>query len=123
MNCSKCGVEIATGDDYTHYGRTFCEDCYLFTIEPPRTCDVSAVSAAKHHRAMSGQTGTEGMREIHKKIHQYLLDNGKATKEEICAQFDLTVMEMEREIATMRHCELIKGKREDNIIYIVPFDS
>ena len=123
MNCSKCGVAISPGEDYTRYGRIFCEDCYLFTIEPPRTCDVSAVNAAKHHRAMAGETGTQGMREIHKKIHHYLTTHGQATKEDICREFGLSTMEMEREIATMRHCELIKGKRENGIIYIVPFDA
>ena len=36
--------------------------------------------------------------------------------------FNLAEPELQRQLATLRHCELIKGTKEDGQIYLVPFD-
>lgn len=122
MKCSKCGIEIQKGDEYSYLNQTLCEDCYIYALEPPRTCDVAAVHSAKSHRESAGQTGSEGMTDLQKKIISFVTDKGKATREEVCQEFGLTPRELEKQTAIMRHCELLKGRKIENVIYLVPFD-
>ncbi len=36
-------------------------------------------------------------------------------------KFNLTEPEMKTQLAVLRHCELVKGRKEGNKIYLVPF--
>lgn len=36
--------------------------------------------------------------------------------------FDLAGHELQRQLAILRHCDLVKGSKEDGRIYLVPFD-
>ena len=55
-------------------------------------------------------------------IYEFVSNNGKVTREEILANFDMKETELQMHLATLRHCELVKGLREGNSIYLVPFD-
>ena len=122
MECARCKQTVPEGESYNYYGKTLCEDCYIQAIEPPRTCDVAAVHAAKTHREMFGQTGTEGLTEQQKNIFEYVKKQNKATKPELISTFGLSALELERLIAVLRHCELIRARKIENEIYIIPFD-
>lgn len=123
MKCARCQDPVPDGESYDFYGQTLCEDCYIGAIEPPRTCDVAAVHSAKKHRAMAGQTGTEGLTELQKDIYNYIKKQGKVTKPELAAKFKLPEWELDKQFAVLRHCELIKGRKEENKIYLVPFEA
>lgn len=118
MICEKCRVEIPVGDEMKLHGKIVCEDCYVAGVQPPKTCDVAAVHSAKMHRQMSGQTGTEGLTDMQKEIYDYVKEKGQATREELAEHFALPWSEMERQFAVLRHCELLKGKKEGNKVYI-----
>ena len=122
MECAQCKQTVPEGESYNYYGKILCEDCYIQAIEPPRTCDVAAVHAAKTHRELFGQTGTEGLTEQQKNIYDYVKKNDKATKPELISTFGLSVSELDRLVSVLRHCELIKARKIENEIYIVPFD-
>ena len=122
MECQKCKQQIPEGESCNYYGKVLCEECYIQETEPLRTCDVAAVHSAKTHRAMFGQTGTDGLTEQQKNIYEYIIKQGKATKQELCDQFGLTSMDMDKQMAILRHCELLKGRKIDNEIFIVPFN-
>lgn len=122
MECARCNQTIPEGESYERYGKTLCEDCYIIAIEPPRTCDVAAVHAAKTHREMLGQTGAEGLTEQQKNIYEYIKKNGKATKPELISTFGMSSAELDRLIAVLRHCELIKARKMEDEVFIVPFD-
>jgi len=122
MECARCKQTVPEGDSYNYYGKILCEDCYIQAIEPPRTCDVAAVHAAKTHREMFGQTGTEGLTEQQKDIVEYVNKQNKATKPELISTFGLSAPELDRLIAVLRHCELIKARKIETEVYIVPFD-
>lgn len=122
MECARCKQAIPEGESYDRHGKILCEDCYILEIEPPRTCDVAAVHAAKTHREMYGQTGTEGLTEQQKIIFEYVKKHNQATKPELISTFDMSAPELDRLIAVLRHCELIKARKIENEIYIVPFD-
>lgn len=123
MNCAKCNDAIPAGEECSYLGKTICEDCYIMTVSPARTCDVAAVQSATKHREAMGQSGTDGLTELQKKMVYFITEKGKATKAEIASEFTLKPWELDKQFAVLRHCEVLKAKKEDNMIYIVPFDA
>lgn len=119
MICDRCKEEIAAGDDsFEHYGKTLCEDCYFGAIQPPRSCDPAAVSSATSTRALLGQSGTQGLTPLQKRIYEFIKEKDKVTREEILAGFELPPWELEKQVAILRHCELVRGFKEDDKIYL-----
>jgi DNA-directed RNA polymerase subunit RPC12/RpoP len=45
--CEKCGREIEEQQKYEHLGRSYCEDCYMDILSPPKACDPWAVYSAR----------------------------------------------------------------------------
>ena len=121
MKCEVCQEEMSLDDKYEHYGKTMCEDCYIVALHRPRTCDPAAVSSAVHTRRMLGQTGTQGMTDLQKKIYDYIKEKGKAEAEELMQVFSLSPLDLEKQFTVMRHCELLKGLKEGNKIYVTTF--
>jgi len=122
IKCNRCGREISTESSYQHLGETLCEDCYIDIRYPAKACDPWAVYSATRSRESAGLKGIEGLTEQQKKIYELVKNNGKVTREEILAKFNLKAIELQTHLATLRHCELVKGRKEGNRIYLVPFD-
>ena len=119
MLCEKCGMEISEKEEVFRYaGRNYCEDCYLEAISVPKACDPMAVRSARLTRERLGQTGTEGLLPVQKNIYNYLHEHAKATKEQLAQLFKLEPKELEKHLAILRHCELVKGRKEGNTIYM-----
>lgn len=118
MICARCEDEIPDGEQCEHMGQILCEDCYIEAIEPPRTCDVTAVYSAKLARKMAGQEGTEGLTELQKDIYEFIKDEGPVTHEQIMRKFSLAKWQLEKKFATLRHCELVRGFRENGTIFV-----
>lgn len=116
--CEKCKAEIPEGDEMKLHGKIVCEDCFVAGVQPPKTCDVAAVHSAKMHRQMAGQTGTEGLTELQKNIYEFVKYKGKVTKDELVEHFELPLTEIERQFSVLRHCELLKGTKEGQNIYL-----
>jgi len=121
MKCQRCNREISLDQGYTHAGETLCEDCYINIRYPVKACDPWAVYIATHSREQSGLKGTEGLTDLQKAIYEFIKAGGKATREELRKRFGLSETEMQTQMAVLRHCELIKGHREGDKIYLVPF--
>lgn len=105
------------------HGKVVCEDCYIDSVSVPKTCDVAAVYSAKKARAAAGHTGTEGLTDLQKKIVEYVVREGKATREQLAAVFSLTAQELQTQLAVLRHCELLRAAKIDGNVYVVPMDS
>ncbi len=123
VECGRCGAMTPTEDIYHHRGKDLCEDCYMGAMQAPKTCDVAAVHMAKKHRQGSGQSGTEGLLEIQRKIYEFVKANGRATRDQIMAEFNIPDWELDKQVAVLRHCELIKGRKEADGIYLVLFET
>jgi len=123
VECARCGSKTAKEDIYHYRGQDLCEDCYMGAMQPPKTCDVAATHLAKKHRQTAGQTGTEGLLEIQRKIYEYIKEQGRATREQIMEEFAIPEWELEKQVAVLRHCELIKGRKDEGKIYLVLFDQ
>ncbi len=118
MNCQHCDDKISEEEQYIHMGKILCEDCYIQVIEPPRTCDVTAVYSAKMSRKLAGHVGTEGLTQLQKDIYNFIKEKGRATRAEISEKFKLNERQLENNFATLRHCELVSGFKENNQVYV-----
>jgi len=121
MKCNRCGREVKEGDSYTHFGETLCEDCYLDMRLGVKGCDPWAVHSATRLRESSGLAGAEGLNELQKAIYELVKSKGKVTREEVMEILSLSESEMRIQLAILRHCELVKGHKEDGKVYLIPF--
>ncbi len=122
MKCNRCGHEVSTESSYQHLGETLCEDYYIDIKYPAKACDPWAVYSAMRSRESVGLKGTEGLSELQQAIYEFVKEKGKVTREEILANFNMKETELQTHLATLRHCELLKGRKEDNSVYLVTFN-
>ena len=122
VKCNRWGREGPAENSYQHIGETLCEDCYIDIRYPVKACDPWAVYSATRARESGGLEGTEGLTEQQRKIYEFVKRKRKATREEILAKFNLKATELQTHLATLRHCELVKGRKEGSCVYLVPFD-
>ena len=122
VKCNRCGREVPAENSYQHLGETLCEDCYIDIRYPAKACDPWAVYSATRSRESAGLVGTEALTELQKKIYEFVKAKEKATREEILAKFNIKEMELQTNLATLRHCELVKGRKEGSRVYVIPFD-
>ncbi len=83
---------------------------------------LSQKQSLKKHRQAAGQSGTEGLLDIQKKIHDFIKENGKVTRRQVMDEFSIPEWELDKQVAVLRHCELVKGKKEADGVYLVLFD-
>lgn len=121
MNCERCGREYPEDDLIEEAGIQICENCYISAHQKIKVCDPWAVRSKKIHRERAGLAGAEGLTAVQKEIYDFIVSGGGATREEIAKEFDLPHEELENQFAILRHCELVKGQKRDDGVYIVPF--
>ena len=107
MNCDKCGVVITEGDQRDHYDRTLCEDCYMDALSPTRTCDPWAVHSAK---SLGQQSGGFILTAVQEKILNILRETGGVEFKSLKDQLGIFSIELERDIAALRHMEKVRGE-------------
>jgi predicted HTH transcriptional regulator len=98
-----------------------CEDCYLDIRFEVKACDPWAVYSATRSRESASLKGAEGLTELQKEIYALVKRKGKVTREEVIEELNLSEQEMQTQLATLRHCELVKGHKEGVKVYLVPF--
>ena len=122
VKCDRCGRELSVDDSYQYLGKALCEDCYIDIRYPAKACDPWAVYSATRSREALGLRGSAGLTELQQAIYDFIRGRGKVTREQIIENLGLTDAELQRQLATLRHCELVKGHKEGKSIYVVPFD-
>jgi hypothetical protein len=121
MKCQRCQREITEDESFTYLGETLCDDCYIDIRSSAKACDPWAVYSATRSRESMGLKGAEGLTPLQQAIYTFIKNKGKATGEEIITKFNISQHELQNQIATLRHCELVKGKKEGDRVYLVPF--
>jgi len=122
VKCNRCGREIPDSEKYEYHGQTLCEDCYIDRQFPAKACDPWAVYSATRSRQHSGFKNAEGLTDLQKAIYAFVKSSGRVTKDELLKNFNLTDSELQAQLATLRHCELLKGFKEEGRTYAIPFD-
>lgn len=119
IKCQNCGKTISEEEVFATDGKTLCEDCYIDVGHRIRVCDPWGERSKKIFRKSHGLEGTEGLTDLQKAIYEYIEKKGKATRAELMENFSLPAAEMENQFAILRHCQLLKGKKEGDTVYLV----
>lgn len=119
IKCQNCGKEIPEDEVYATEGKTLCEDCYIDVGHRIRVCDPWGERSKRVFRESHGLGGTDGLTDLQKEIYEFIKSRGKATRQELMENFNLPMTELENQFAIMRHCQLLKGKREGDQVYLV----
>ena len=117
MQCDRCHADIEAGEEKEHLGQTLCEDCYMDILSPPRTCDPWAVYSAKSFEKQSG--GVLTLTPVQTEILSILNDTGGVEPQTLLEHLNeqITFSELEREFATLRHMEKVRGEKRGDKIY------
>jgi hypothetical protein len=121
MKCQICGCEISEENSYLFKGAILCEDCHMEETHPVQTCDPKAVYSAKVLGQADKASGKDSLDDLQKALYKFVTEKGKVTLQEICAELDLSPVRAQNQLAILRHLELVKGKKEADNTYIVPF--
>ena len=121
MKCQRCQRDIPEDETYRYLGETLCDDCYIDAMSPAKPCDPWAVYSATRTRESYGLKGVEGLTPFQKEIYEFINNKGKATAVEVMTNFHITQRELESVVATLRHCELVRGQKDGDKVYLVPF--
>ena len=113
MECEKCGDRIQDGDHRELHGQTLCEDCYMDALSPPRACDPWAVHSAKSFIKEAAREPELTTRQT--QILDILRETGGVDVKTLLERLQIKLSELEREIASLRHMEKVRGElREGN---------
>ena len=119
VKCQDCGREVPEDDCLISQGKTLCEDCYMDIGQRIKVCDPWGERSKLVFRETHGLIGTEGLTDLQKGIYEFIKARGKVTKEELTEKFGLKPSVLENEFAILRHCQLLKAKKENDRIYLV----
>jgi len=108
MKCDRCKEDIEEGEERELHGQTLCEDCYIDTLSPAKACDPWAVYTAKSFSNADGSNFE--LTEIQSKILQILKETGGTDPETIVERLQMKPSDLEREVATLRHMEKLRGE-------------
>ena len=108
MRCDQCREPISDGEKREHQGRVLCEDCYIDALTPAKACDPWAVYSAKSFANEAG-AGTQ-LTDTQLKILQILKETGGVEPGIIVDRLQIKPADLDREIATLRHMEKIRGE-------------
>ena len=121
MKCDRCGKEIPAGDEMEHYGETLCEECYMRALSPARACDPWAVRSAQTLSQLDNSYSN--LSETQTKILQILTETGGAALEVVAQKLEMSLVELEREFAALRHMEKVRGQMRDGQKIICLWES
>ena len=113
MKCGRCGNPINDDEStYRHGGQDLCEDCYLDAASAPRACDPWAVHTAKSAIDLGGGAGPV-LSDVQSGILAALGEENGVEPDVLAGRVGLKLSELERELATLRHMEKIRGALRD----------
>lgn len=111
MNCGNCGIELDPEDVYQRSGMDLCEDCYIDAASALKACDPWAAHIAKS-RLVSGDGGPV-LSDAQQSILTSLKEEEGIEPEVLAERVGMEVSELEREFATLRHMEKVRGALRD----------
>lgn len=121
ITCESCGTSVVGEDDrFILNGKTLCEDCYIEEANPVTVCNPWSVMSANSQKEIAGLS-IQKLTEIQNSIYSFIKENQKVTMKQLCLQFNRSEVQIQNQLAVLRHLELIKGKMEENKRFIVLF--
>ncbi len=111
LQCEKCKINIAEGEDRHHLGQILCEDCYMEKLSPAKACEPWAVYSAKSF--VNNQDYESQLTPLQKEILALVRKEGPTEPGKILARLQINETDLEREVATLRHMEKLRGELKE----------
>jgi len=118
MKCHQCQTEIDSEEAKEHRDGFLCEDCYMDALSPPKGCDPWAVYSAKSLEQLIG--GGVTLTSIQTEIIRILERTGGLEAPALLRELpgNLTMAQLQREFATLRHMEKVRGEKREGKVFI-----
>jgi hypothetical protein len=118
QTCTKCDAALEPGESREHVGQVLCEDCYLDALSHVKTCDPWAVHTAK---SLKDLPGGHHVTPVQQQLYDLVKERREVPILEAAAHLGLTEDELRREFAPLRHMEMLRGCKKDNLILLTLF--
>jgi hypothetical protein len=120
MQCERCKAVIKDGEEKDLYGQVLCEECYMDILSPVKACDPWAVYSAK---TFAEKHGSElQLNQVQGKILEFLRKEGPTEMDKLSDRLQIGMKNLERELATLRHMEKVRGELRDKRRFIRLWD-
>lgn len=116
--CEKCQRACEPDDLRDLAGRQVCEDCYLDGVELTKTCDPWAVHAAKS--TLPAQ-GLPPLTPLQQQLYDLIVEEKELSPAAAAHRLQVSEAEVRREFSTLRHLELLKGKKTPDGVVLTLF--
>jgi hypothetical protein len=116
MECARCSEPVAEGEGRVHLGRVLCEDCYMDVLSPAKACDPWAVHSAKSFGREAG--GKFELTDTQVRILAILAETGGAAPEHLVERLNISPLDLERDIAALRHMEQLRAELREGKKYL-----
>ena len=120
MKCERCDVVIEEGEEMKLHGQVLCEDCYMDLLSPVKACDPWAVYSAKTF--LKEQGCSLKLNQLQQKILELLSEQGPLESANLFEHLQEKDADIERELASLRHMEKVRGELRDGKRYIRIWD-
>lgn len=119
MRCQNCGREISGDEVFATEGKTLCEDCYIDAGHRICVCDPWAERSKKISvgQPRAAGDGRPGQLICKSRFMSSSGRGGRATRAERHGEVQPLPTELENEFAILRHCQLLKGRKEGDTVY------
>lgn len=117
MKCDRCSQKIDSNEQRELNTQILCEDCYMDALSPPKGCDPWAVYLGTR---ASSQSAGKDITAIQAKILEIIKQEGEIAPETLLSKLNglINQPELKRELATLRHMEMVRGKPKDGGVVI-----
>lgn len=102
--CESCQATVEPEDIHEYAGQNLCDDCYMDALSPARSCDPWAVYTAT-------RLPEQELNPAQEKILALLQKQGRALPAELMQATGLDNNGLQRELAALRHMELVRGEK------------
>ncbi|MCK9377343.1 MAG: hypothetical protein M0P73_14480 [Syntrophobacterales bacterium] len=116
--CAKCGAAVDAGEVREFRDQELCEDCYMEALSPLHVCDPWAVHTAK---SLKDLPGGQNLTPIQQKLYDLVKAKGEVPIPEAAAHLGLNEDDLRREFAPLRHMEMLRACKKDDLILLTLF--
>jgi hypothetical protein len=118
MLCAQCGASLAGAEARDFGGQVLCEDCYIEVLSPVRTCDPWAVHLA---RSLKDSQGGHQLTPRQQRLYELVKRKQDVSFPQAAHLLDLKEEEVRQTFAVLRHMELLKATKKDDLIVMTLF--
>jgi hypothetical protein len=115
--CAHCRTPLSGADAREAGGKIICEDCFLEAASVNRACDPWAVHLAKSDKLRTGVR----LSDLQQRFFDLVKERREIAFPDAARALELKEEELRQEFAVLRHMELLRACKKDDLILITLF--